>query len=110
MRWPRFPLFVLFSADHYLAFVPLLSADPRSSTRLQIAFTEQSFRPFFENFAKIVEIEQLQIFISPYNGRQKRKKYRKMKFALSSVWRISSKYNTKQHISAQFYAKQMNEI
>ena len=29
-------------------------ADPRSSTRLQIAFTEQSFQPFSGNFATIV--------------------------------------------------------
>jgi len=29
-------------------------ADPRSSTRLQIAFTEQSFQPFSGNFATVV--------------------------------------------------------
>jgi len=29
-------------------------ADPRSSTRLQIAFTEQSFQPFSGNFATII--------------------------------------------------------
>ena len=29
-------------------------ADPCSSTRLQIAFTEQTFHPFSENFATVV--------------------------------------------------------
>ena len=33
-----------------------------------------------------------------------------LKFAFPSIWHMSSKYSTKQHISAQYCAKQMSEI
>jgi len=42
------------AAPLYLAFILLLT---HASTRLQIAFTEQSFQPFCGNFATIVRIQ-----------------------------------------------------
>ena len=71
MKWRNIKVSVRFSLINSLSYLTFSSvravfgrplglpgfrsiADPRSSTRLQIAFTEQSFQPFSGNFATIV--------------------------------------------------------
>jgi len=60
-----------------------------------IAFTELSFQPFSGKFVTIVQ------YLKPISF---------LKFAFPSIWRVSSKYSTKQHTFTQLSSEQMSKI
>ena len=80
MKWRSIKIKVRFSLINSLRYLTFSSvravlgrplphfrsvADPRLSTRLQIAFTEQSFQPFSGNFATIVTYPKVSQCLDP---------------------------------------------